>query len=108
VESTEVYTVRGGEPLRDGALDYADHIESRVAAEADAARRCEIDPTIRKLAYYRVREDGEFRMLYSHTNQNAPPPKLALADATAARRRKPAPSAKRSSLIDRLLDVLKE
>lgn len=109
VESTEVYTVRGAEKLRDGALDYADHIDNRGAAEADAARRCELDPTIRKLAYYRVSDDGGFRMLYSHTNQHALPSKSPQVDVSVSRRRRrPALPAKPKSLIDRLLDVLKE
>lgn len=109
VESTEVYTVRGDEKLRDGALDYADNIESRDAAEVDALRRCSADPGIRKVAYYRVREDGGFRVLYSHTNPNALPRKPAQTIAsTPRRRRKPSRPAKPAGLLDRLLNVLKE
>ena len=46
-------------------------MESRNDAASDARRRCRSDPSIAKIAYYAVNEDGGFRSLYSYDNPDA-------------------------------------
>ena len=71
--TTEVYSCKDGQALKDGKLDYTQDITTREEAEPDAKRRCQIDPTIRKVAYYKVTPDGKFRMFYSYTSSRSKP-----------------------------------
>lgn len=83
--ATEIYICYPGQAIRDGKVEYSG-IESRVEAEADAARRVRDDPTIAKIAYYAVKEDGGFKSLYSFDNPNAgkvPERRSALDDLNA-------------------------
>lgn len=68
--TTEVYSCKEGQALRDGKLDYAPDITDKSQAEADAKRRCQRDASIRKVAYYSVTEDGRFRNFHTYTNPN--------------------------------------
>jgi len=68
MSTTEVYSCKPGQKLKEGRLDYAPHVETKELAEADAKRRCQADPSLAKIAYYLVNEDGRFRMLHSYTN----------------------------------------
>ena len=75
--TTEVYSCKEGQSLKQGKLDYAAHITTKEEAEADAKRRCQRDPSLKKIAYYKVSPDGEFRVFYSYVNPNCKPaPKL--------------------------------
>jgi hypothetical protein len=78
---TEIYSCKDGQDLREGRLDYSSDILDREAADADARRRCQTDPTLRKVAYYAVRDDGGFRLIHAYTNPNrrakAPPRRIA-------------------------------
>ena len=69
--ATEIYICKPGQAIKEGRVEYSS-IETRAEAEADAARRVRIDPTIAKIAYYAVKEDGGFRSLYSFDNPHAP------------------------------------
>ena len=71
--TTEVYSCKDGQALKEGKLDYAHDITTREEAEPDAKRRCQRDITIKKVAYYKVTPDGKFRMFYSYTNPNCKP-----------------------------------
>ncbi len=92
--STEIYSCRDGQELKQGKLDYSD-IDDRETAEADAKRRCRLDPAIKKVAYYKVAADGEFRLFFSYTNPHCrPAPKAKPAGAAVRRpapKKKPAP-----------------
>jgi len=68
--ATEIYICKPGQAIRDGKVEYSS-IETRGEAEADAARRVRQDPSIAKIAYYAVKEDGGFRSLYSFDNPHA-------------------------------------
>ncbi len=81
--TTEVYSCKDGQALKEGKLDYAPNIATRAEAEPDAKRRCQQDPTIRKVAYYTVSPDGKFRLFYSYTNPNC---KSTSAKAERARK----------------------
>ena len=90
--TTEVYSCKDGQALKEGKLDYAHDIATRNEAEPDAKQRCQRDPTIKKVAYYKVTPDGKFRMFYSYTNPNCKQVTVKVAVAKPGRkaqRRKP-------------------
>ena len=85
--ATEIYICKPGQAIKEGKVEYSS-IETRAEAEADAARRVTSDPTIAKIAYYAVKDDGRFRTLYSFDNPNAPKAperRSAMADLNEAR-----------------------
>ena len=65
--ATEIYICKPGQAIEDGKVEYSS-IATRAEAEADAARRVAADPTIGKIAYYAIKDDGGFRSLYSFDN----------------------------------------
>ena len=71
--TTEVYSCKEGQALKEGKLDCVPDITTKAQAEPDAIRRCQQDSTIKKVAYYNVTPDGKFRMFYSYTNPNCKP-----------------------------------
>ena len=90
--TTEIYSCKDGQSLKQGKLDYDASITSKEAAQSDALRRCQRDPTLKKIAYYKVSPDGEFRVFYSYTNPNCKP---AGAKGGAAATAKPRPAVKK-------------
>ena len=113
-EVIEIYSVRGDENIRDGEMECSYDITCRDDAVADALARCRRDPSIRKVAYYRVFWDGGFRVLFTYDNpdvQAKPASRVRrqMADPLPRMRGKPpAPKARRPGLVARLLDALKE
>jgi len=91
----EIYSCKPGQKLKEGRLDYSHDIATREDAEADAKRRCQLDPSLAKIAYYAVGDEGRFRMLCSYTN---PKPQAAAkprpSSTGVARRRLPVAQAK--------------
>ncbi|MBF0307129.1 MAG: hypothetical protein HQL41_15930 [Alphaproteobacteria bacterium] len=65
---TEIYSCLPGQKLKEGKLDYSDDIEDKESAEVDAKRRVTNNPALEKVAYYKVSEDGRFKVIYSYTN----------------------------------------
>ena len=65
---TEIYIAKLGQRLEDGALQTTSDILNRDQAERDAQEMCQRDPTIDKIAYYSVRDDGNNRHLFTYTN----------------------------------------
>lgn len=111
----EIYSARGDESIRDGALDYSSTITTKGQAEADAVDRCRRDRTVRKVAYYIVRDDGSFRTLFSYDN----PERVSLTGTRARRRmadplprlkgKPPGPEAKKKpNLMNRLIEAFRE
>lgn len=109
MSTTEVYSAKPGQKLKEGRLDYAPHIETKEQAEADAKRRCQADPTLAKVAYYLVSEDGRFRMLHSYTNPNpgAKPVRRAGMQTDFKRRPKAAKPPPPPTLLQRIARMLK-
>ena len=110
----EIYSARGDQSIRDGALDYSSTITTKGQAEADAVDRCKRDRTVRKIAYYIVRDDGSFKTLFSYEN---PEPVSLISDRACRQMADPAPrmkgkppskAKKKPKLVDRLIDALKE
>ncbi|HIJ39059.1 MAG TPA: hypothetical protein HPP80_09205, partial [Rhodospirillaceae bacterium] len=56
--TTEIYSCKEGQALKEGKLDYSSDIDTKEAAEEDAKRRCQRDPSLKKIAYYKVALDG--------------------------------------------------
>lgn len=111
----EIYSARGDQSIRDGALDYSHAIHTKAEAEADAKTRCNRDRTIRKVAYYVVRDDGSFETLFSYEN----PDPINVAGRGAPNRKAdplsrmagkpPSPrSKKKPKLVHRLIAALKD
>ena len=69
---TEIYISKFGERLEDGALQTTEDIQNRNQAERDAQQMCQRDPTIDKIAYYSVRDDGKNHHLLTYTNPSNP------------------------------------
>jgi hypothetical protein len=69
---TEIYISKFGERLEDGALQTTEDIQNRDQAERDAFEICQRDPTIDKIAYYSIRDDGKNRHLLAYTNPSNP------------------------------------
>ena len=111
----EIYSARGDESIREGALDYSSTITTKGQAEADAVDRCRRDRTIRKVAYYIVRDDESCKALFGYDN----PEPVSLISNRARRQmadplprgkgKPPNPGArKKPKLVDRLINALKE
>ncbi|MBY0431989.1 MAG: hypothetical protein K2Q10_12380 [Rhodospirillales bacterium] len=105
--ATEVYSCKPGQALKDGKLDYAHHIETKEQAEGDAKRRCLTDPSLAKIAYYKVNESGDFRIFYTYTNPNLrAAPKKKMGAEPPRKPRKAAKSEKPHGLWQRLKAML--
>ena len=92
--TTEIYSCKDGQSLKQGKLDYDASITTKDEAASDALRRCQRDPSLKKIAYYKVSQDGEFRVFYSYTNANSKPAG-APARGGAGAAPKPRPAAKK-------------
>ena len=91
--TTEIYSCKEGQSLKEGKLDYNASITTKDEAASDALRRCQRDPSLRKIAYYKVSPDGEFRVFYSYTNANSKPAGAPARGGAAPT--KPRPAAKK-------------
>ncbi|WP_155801521.1 hypothetical protein [Magnetospirillum molischianum] len=105
---TEIYSCKDGQDLREGKLDYSSDIVNREEADADARQRCRADPTLRKVAYYAVRDDGGFRMIHAYTNPNWTPAAKPSRHFASSPNRRPKAADKPTSpgLLARLRSVL--
>ena len=94
--TTEIYCCKEGQALKEGKLEMSSSITTKDEAASDALRRCQRDPTLKKIAYYKVSTDGEFRVFYSYTNPNCKPagsPKSSGAEGARKPARKAPPPA---------------
>ncbi|MBK19564.1 MAG: hypothetical protein CMM52_12085 [Rhodospirillaceae bacterium] len=67
--TTEIYICYPGQSIKEGKCEYSD-IQTRMEADSDAARRFAADPGIAKIAYYKVNEDGDFKIMCTKENAN--------------------------------------
>ncbi|MFN3077085.1 MAG: hypothetical protein ABT940_09445 [Alphaproteobacteria bacterium] len=107
--ATEIYSCKDGQGLREGKLDYSSEVNTKEEAEVDAQRRCQKDPTIKRVAYYAVSEDGRFKNFFTYNNANArpagkSPPRPGGQPARRPGKIPPAPRPK--TLWERILAVL--
>ncbi len=104
---TEIYSCKDGQKLKAGRLDLSHDITDKDQARADALRRCKLDPSLRRIAYYAVSDDGRYRNFFTYTNTTAGSPKKRPAGELAVRRRRPAPRpAEPRGLLARLRKAL--
>jgi hypothetical protein len=106
--ATEIYICQPGQAIKQGRVEYGT-METRDEAAVDARRRSQSDPSIAKIAYYAVKEDGAFRSLYTFDNPNAakPAPARKRAGVTTKAASRRLPPGKRS-LIDKIRMVFEE
>ena len=104
---TEIYSCKEGQKLKDGKLDLSHDITSKEQAQGDAKRRCKFDPSIKKIAYYSVTEDGRFRNFFTYTNPvTTPVPKKVMVEDPVLRRSSRPRSKPPQSLLARLMAFL--
>jgi len=110
--ATEIYICEPGQPVEQGRIEYSAKIRSRYDAEKDALDRCAADPSIGKIVYYAVSEDGDFKSILTYDNPRARKVKKHCVPAGAVSRntvkkgrRK---QQKNPGLIDRLRRVFEE
>lgn len=102
-DTTEIYICKNGQALKEGKLVISGEIGDRRDAEDDATRRCQIDPTIDRIAYYAVAEDGAFRNFYTYTNPAATGRAKTAAKTATSRRVSPVRKAAKKSWFRRLM-----
>ena len=107
---TEIYICKEGQALKEGRLEMNHDITHRDDAESDALRRCEIDKSIHRVAYYAIEESGDFRLIFTYTNPHpvsagsnpkktaAPPPR---------RKKKSRKKAKPKTLVEKITAALR-
>ncbi len=103
--ATEIYICKPGQAIKEGRVEYG-AIETRDEAESDAEARLRIDPSIGRIAYYAVGENGDFRCILTRTNPNARAPEPR--PAAKPSRPPPKPKPPRRSLLRRVLALLEE
>jgi hypothetical protein len=78
--TVEIYLCKPGQPLKEGRMVTAADIDSKAEAEADALAQVRRDPSLGKIAYYKIAASGDFKLFYTYTNPKAgkaPPPRGA-------------------------------
>ena len=107
---TEIYMCKEGQALKEGRLEMNHDITHRDEAESDALRRCGIDKSIHKVAYYAIEESGDFRLIFTYTNPHpvsaGSKPKKAAAQPPR-RKKKTAKAAKPKTLIEKIAAALR-
>jgi len=98
---TEIYSCLPGQAMKEGRVEYSDTIDDRDAAEYDAKLRIDANPAFEKIAYYRINENGDFRIFYTYKNPNVkasakPAPKKGGA---VAKRKKAGPKKKKKMTL---------
>jgi hypothetical protein len=107
-DATEIYICKPGQAIKEGRMEFSSAITTAGQAEADALQKCAGDPSVGKVVYYAVSEDGSFKTLFSYDNPQAGKPKRRPATANS---RDPYTSGKgtkrrqKQSLMDRLRTV---
>ncbi len=89
-EIVEIYMCKVGEKLEDGKLAVSRDIYDKEAAKTDAIKRCKIAPSLARIAYYAINDNGDFKPYYSYNNPKVEEPKTKQAanDAGPKKRRK--------------------
>ena len=64
-DNVEIYVCLEGQALKEGRVEFSQSISDKYSAERDAKERVRRNPLIQKVAYYKVHEDGDFRIFYS-------------------------------------------
>ncbi|PHS77258.1 MAG: hypothetical protein COB59_09410 [Rhodospirillaceae bacterium] len=86
MSAVEIYVCAKGQALKEGKVTYSQSIYDKKDAQDDAEARVKRNAKIHRIAYYKINDEGDFKMLYSYTNKalNAPPK----VEASAPKKRK--------------------
>lgn len=88
--SVEIYICRKGQALKEGKVEFSQTIYDKHDAEEDAKGRLQRNPLIHKIAYYKINDEGDFKIIYVFTNKNLPePPREGDEQKKKPRRKKP-------------------
>ncbi|PCI36788.1 MAG: hypothetical protein COB46_14325 [Rhodospirillaceae bacterium] len=89
MSAVEIYVCTKGQALKEGKVTYSQSIYDKKDAEEDALARAKRNAKIHRIAYYKVNDEGDFKMLYSYTNKalNAPPKVEAVAPKKRKRKK---------------------
>ena len=90
----EIYICKPGQELKQGQLVVSNDIETREDAEADAKSRCAGNRGIERIAYYEIKDDGDFRSFFSYKNPNAEAAPGASSATGAKKKKRKKPPAK--------------
>ena len=102
MSAVEIYVCTKGQALKEGKVVYSQSIYEKTDAENDAEKRVKKNAKIHRIAYYKVNEEGDFKMLYSFTNKALnEAPKQAETTPKKRKRKKP----KKKSFWKRLLGL---
>ena len=100
MSAVEIYICREGQSLKEGKVEYSSSIYDRDDAASDAETRCRGNTWIQKVAYYKVNEEGDFRVIYTHQNPNF----ISKAEMAEKTKKKPVKKkAKKKGILKRLL-----
>jgi len=101
-DAVEIYICLEGQALKEGRVEYSQSIADKYAAERDAAERVRRNPLIYKIAYYRVNDEGDFRIFYSFTNKSLHAAQSVIEEHSAKPKRGKPP---KLSFLERLFGV---
>ena len=99
-DAVEIYLCKPGQKLTEGRLVLSNGIGGKDDAIADAEMRCRADPTLARVAYYAVNENGDFRILCTYTNPNAK--RLGAATDAAPKKKKKRRRRKKKTLWQKI------
>ncbi|OEJ67707.1 hypothetical protein [Magnetovibrio blakemorei] len=89
-DAVEIYVCFEGQALKDGKVEYSQSIGDKYSAERDAKDRVKRNPLIHKIAYYKINDEGDFRIFYSFTNKDLHNPQTVIQEhSTKPKLKKP-------------------
>jgi len=104
---TEIYSCKPGQAMKEGQVDYSDSVDDKDAAEYDAKLRIEANPSFEKIAYYKINDNGDFRIFYTYKNPDVKMPTKAkrrpTGGAAPKKRRK---KKKKLTLIQKIMKAV--
>ena len=103
MSAVEIYICREGQSLKEGKVEYSSSIYERDDAASDAENRCRGNTWIQKIAYYKVNEAGDFRVLFTYNNPNFQPKAQVEDEKKKKPESKKKKKAKKKSWLKRLL-----
>ena len=101
-DAVEIYVCLEGQALKEGKVEYSQSIHDKYQAEQDAKARVKLNPKIHKVAYYKVNDEGDFRIFYTFTNTDLKGPATVLQQHDKKPKKKKPP---KRSFLERLFGV---
>ena len=89
--AVEIYVCLEGQALKEGKVEYSQTIQDKYQAENDAKERVRRNPMIHKIAYYKINDEGDFKIFYSFTNTALHKPQSVIEEHNKKPKKKKAP-----------------